>query len=844
MTFERTWILLFAWIPLAWAVWSWRASSRRGALVMKAFALSAVLLALAEPRLTVFESKVAVAVLVDTSASVTPKDLDRASDLATRLDRGRGRNFIHVIPFARGSRPLEAAEQEARWRLKPTAGEAGAATDLEAAVREGMSALPAGRIPRLVLISDGQENLGSVVRAAWQARQLGIPIDTFPLAGRATPELRLESVVLPSHVFSGERFPIELTVTSPRRTTATVEITAEKKILGSSTVTLEKGASHIRVNTSLTTAGATELTGTITTPDLGTAQFSRALTLRRPRVLFVSQDPPGTEAHLFQTLEAAQFQMQRSASELPGRLNDFQIVVLNNSNLETIPAAAKSALEEYVKQGGGLLVIGGERNIYAEKKTEEDALERALPAKLAPPRTPEGTCVVLILDKSSSMEGKKMELARQAAIGVVDNLRPIDLVGVLIFDNSFHWSVPIRKAAERTLIKRVIAGITPDGGTQIAPALQEAYRRILPVNAIYKHVVLLTDGISEEGDSLSLSKEAAANRITISTVGLGQDVNRTYLEKVALLALGKSYFLSDPSGLEQILLRDVMEHTGSTAVEKPIRAQVVKPVEILDGVGMDSAPALQGYVRFISKPTAEVILTAEQKDPLYVRWQFGLGRAAVFTSDAKSRWAKRWVAWPGFEKLWPNIFRDLLPHAQAGETTIEYDSASGELVVDYRLGRSVEEPTAIPDIFAFGPDGFQRPVKVAKVASGVFRGRVALDHREGLFRVRPLAESRAFPEAGYYRPHAETEDYGANEDLLRHLAEFTGGRFNPTTRQIFDAGGRTVASTLRLWPGLLALALALNLLELILRKWKGVAEMLRPSRQAAEPAPEPVQTTV
>src|ERR1044071_6860451 len=109
---------------------------------------------------------------------------------------------------------------------------------------------------------------------------------------------------------------------------------------------------------------------------------------------------------------------------------------------------------------------------------------------MSPPRWPEWTTVVLIIDKSSSMEGRKIELARLAAIGVVENLRAIDSVGVLIFDNSFQWAVPIRKADDRPSIKRLIAGITPDGGTQIAPALTEAYQRILPQQAIFKHIVL------------------------------------------------------------------------------------------------------------------------------------------------------------------------------------------------------------------------------------------------------------------------------------------------------------------------------------------------------------------
>ncbi len=88
--------------------------------------------------------------------------------------------------------------------------------------------------------------------------------------------------------------------------------------------------------------------------------------------------------------------------------------------------------------------------MYVDKKgAPPDALERALPANVAPPRSPEGTCVILIVDKSSSMEGRKMELARLAAIGVIDNLRPIDHVGVLIFDNS-HSSGPCPSAAPRT----------------------------------------------------------------------------------------------------------------------------------------------------------------------------------------------------------------------------------------------------------------------------------------------------------------------------------------------------------------------------------------------------------
>ena len=834
MTFDHPWLLALVLLPIAWALWEWRQSSRRLALALKAFSFAAILLALAGPRVVVYESKVAVAVLADTSASVSAQDLATESSVATQVERARGRHWTRIVPFAHGTRASSPGEHSKDgWKLRHTAGAAGRGTNLEAAIRDGAAVLPAGMV-RLLLVSDGNENLGSVARAIWQAQQLGIPVDTIPLAGRPKPGLRLESIAIPGQVFSGERFPVDLSVEAPRAARATVEMTAEGKTIGNSQVDLVAGVNRLRLQASVNAVGAIALAGKISSAALGEARFEDSVTLRGPRVLLVSHDPAQSEQHILRALQANQFEVQMAPGGLPPRIEDFQLVVINNWDMGSIAASAKASLEDYVKKGGGLVWIAGEHNVYVDKKGQpEDALERSLPAKLAPPRTPEGTTVVLIIDKSSSMEGRKIELARLAAIGVVENLRAIDSVGVLIFDNSFQWAVPIRKAEDRSAIKKLISGITPDGGTQIAPALTEAYQRIRPNNAVYKHIVLLTDGISEEGDSMTLTREAQLNHVTISTVGLGQDVNRAFLEKVAANAEGKAYFLNDPSGLEQILLRDVEEHTGVTAVEKNITPKVVKHAEILDGVGIEGAPVLKGYVRFQARPTSDTILSADRDDPLLVRWQYGLGRAAVFASDAKNRWAANWVTWLGFDRLWANIFRDLLPHAPPSETTADFDRASNQLVVDYRWSRNVNEAAAIPDIFAFGPNGFQAPLKITKVAAGHYRGRLPIGENQGLFRVRPLADSRAFPEVGFYRQEDEMQEFDNNEPLLRQIAASTGGRFNPSPRDVFEASGRSIRSTMELWPGLLALALLLNLAELVLRKWKGLMEALHLRPQMA-----------
>ncbi len=838
MSFANPWALLLLLLPAGWVAWEWGQAGRRLSLLLKAAVFTLIALALAQPSLVVYESKVAVAMLADTSASVSPTDLQRESGIADALERARGRNWARVIPFARSTRDASLSERPKKnWELRYTANAGGRATDLETAIRDGAASLPSGMVPRLLLVSDGNENLGSAARAIWQAQQLGIPVDTIALAGRPKPGLMLESVAFPAQVFSGEHFPMEVTLESPAKAQATVELTAEGKPIGANQVQLGEGVNHLRLQANVNAAGAIALAGKISAPGLGEARFEDAVTLRKPRALFITHDPAESETHLEHVLASNQFEIDKSPDGVPEKLDGYQLILVNNWNEESIPADRKAELEDFVKKGGGLVWIAGERNVYNDKKGQpEDPLERTLPAKLAPPRSPEGTAVALIIDKSSSMEGRKIELARLAAIGVVENLRDIDTVGVLIFDNSFQWAVTLRKADDRASIKRLISGITPDGGTQIAPALTEAYQKILPINAIYKHIVLLTDGISEEGDSMTLTKQALENHVTISTVGLGQDVNRAFLEKVASSAGGKSYFLNEPEGLEQILLRDVQEHTGVTAVEKNIHPTVVKQAEILDGVGIENAPALHGYVRYQARPEADTILAADKEDPLLTRWQYGLGRAAVFTSDAKNRWAANWVTWPGFDKLWANLFRDLLPHAPQSETSADFDRASNELVVDYRLSKNVDEPATIPDIFAVGPNGFEAPLKVTKVTAGHYRGKIDIGQTQGLFRIRPVEDSRAFPEVGFYRQEEEMQEYGNNEPLLRQIAAATGGRFNPQPKQVFDAGRRSIRTTMDLWPGLLALAIALNLAELVVRKWKGVLEALGVHPKAAEAA--------
>ena len=813
MSFANPWALALWPAIAAWGLWEWRRTSRKAGVLLKALAFAALAAALAEPQLLFFETKAVVAVLMDTSSSIPEEQIEKQRGILRRMEAARGRNLLQSLSFDAAARPASTAR-----------GNMPAGTNIEAALRTGLSVLPMDFVPRIVLISDGRENQGAVERVVHAARRRGVAVSTIALEGRRRPELRLKALSAPTQVFRGERFSIDVVIESAAAASVDVSLKAEGKSIGRSRADLDAGENLLRLSARLDIAGAALVSGVAAAPELGEVRFEHTISLAQPKVLLVSGDPEERDFHLLGVLRAAGFEVERAQDFFPAELGGFQVIVANNIHLEGLPENRKERIAEFIREGGGFVQIAGENSLYVEREGDDrdDPLRQALPADPAPPRTPEGTAVVLILDKSSSMEGQKMDLARQSALGVVENLRPIDQVGVLVFDNSFEWAVTLQKNDDPAATKELISGIIADGGTQIAPALAEAFERIRSSEAAYKHILLLTDGISEEGDSIVLAKEAAKRKITISTIGLGQDVNRVYLERVARTAEGKPHFLLDVASLKQLVLRDVMEHTGSSVVERDTRPRVVREVEILDQARVDEAGPLRGWVKFVAKPEAETILemdAGEESGPLLVRWQYGLGRAAVFASDAKQVWAAHWIEWDGFDVFWTNLLRDVLPRSRRVQTEAEFDAAENEIVVRHRWAESLmrQAPETLPELYALGPAGFRHAAPIEAVGRGVYEARVPVDDRQGLFRLRPSSELDLFPETAFYRAGPEDADYGSNPGLLRKIAAWTGGEFNPAPENVFRSG-RAVPSMMNLWPGFLALALFLNLSELVARK--------------------------
>ena len=493
--------------------------------------------------------------------------------------------------------------------------------------------------------------------------------------------------------------------------------------------------------------------------------------------------------------------------------------------------AQMAALEGYVRDlGGGFIMAGGENSFGAGGYTGS-RLEKLLPVRFdtEKKRDQPGLALALVIDRSGSMTGEKLELAKEAAKATAELLGPDDLLGVIAFDSQPTSIVHLQRAANRVRIGSDIARLTAGGGTNILPALKEAYDQLDPARAKLKHVILLTDGQASYEGIRELCDEMAEHKITISAVAVGAEADKTLLTMIAERGGGRFYYTQSAQNIPKIFTKETTEVARNALVEEQVGVHVVKRAELLDGVGIESAPPLRGYVSTKPKPLSDVILVSDLGEPILARWRVGLGQTAAFTSDVKNRWAVNWLRWPGYGKFWAHLVRSTMRHATSG---------SGR---SYELGTDVDPPRARVTVDAVGADdkfvsglettlqvidpehpGDKREFAMPETAPGHYAGEFTLG-RYGTFLLRALhrsngqlvAESTGALSLPYPREYlALPPDQG----LLARVASTTGGRVSPTPEQLFDPAGERVTYHRELWPFCLWLAALLLLLDVAARR--------------------------
>lgn len=179
--------------------------------------------------------------------------------------------------------------------------------------------------------------------------------------------------------------------------------------------------------------------------------------------------------------------------------------------------------------------------------------------------------IALVIYRSGSMEGEKLELTKEAAKGVVELLSPRDFISVVAFDDAPRQVVPLQLVTSPSIIAETIGSIVSSGATNVYAALNHAAEDLARANAKFKHIILLTDGKSAPGDYEKSIRKATDAEITVSTVGIG-DCDRFLLEKVASDGAGRFYHCADARSTPQIFARETKLADRSALNEEPFGA--------------------------------------------------------------------------------------------------------------------------------------------------------------------------------------------------------------------------------------------------------------------------------
>lgn len=864
---EMLWLLaitpLFLWVMLR-SLADLPPLQRWLSLAVRVLLVGVLALGLARVARTTDSSRVSTIYLVDVSDSVSDAALEEARSLVDAAVATRGDNDLKLVTFAREARsvPIEEGTSRAPTLERHRPAEAGAGTDIEAALELAYGLFAPGHLRRIVLISDGRETEGDLLAEASHARDLRARILHRSPRESAPKEVAIRELTVPDRIEVGEPFFVRARIYSTTRGRARVRLYQGETINGLDGIRdleLEAGDNELELRSVVRVAGSVtyslELTPTF--PDRFTANNRFAVTAvvpGKPAVLLVEGDP-ARATYLARALTASQYEVEvRGPREVPQSVRElerFDFFILSDTPAENLSLSQMDAIERYVRDlGGGFLMAGGDGS-FGLGGYQRTRMEQLLPVRMDAERRRDqpSLALALVIDKSGSMSGTKIELAKEAAKATAELLGPDDYIGVIGFDSEPTRVVRMQSARNRLQILTDIGRLTAAGGTNIFPALDAAYQDLLVTRARIKHVILLTDGQAPEEGIATLVQAMRADAITVSIVGLGADVNRGFLQSVANLGGGRAYFTLDPHNIPRIFTRETATVSRSSAVEEFFQPTLVSRADFLRGIDLAGAPFLHGYVATQAKPEpAQVILESDTGEPILARWRVGLGWSLAWTSDIKNRWAVEWLRWPGFGPFWSQLVRehmrqrrrqtlDMRAEVEGDAVRVSVDALDGEdrFMNDLQSSVTITGPLGgrrggAPDANGDGDgdsdsdsDALIRQEHVLQqIAPGRYEARFPL-HRYGSFVLnavhrregRVVAESHAALPNPYPREYADIEP---NEALLARAASLTGGKKLEKATEAFDPRGEKIRAHEELWPRLVWVAIGLFLLDLLLRR--------------------------
>ena len=781
-----------------------------------------------------YQKKTQTIFLVDVSDSMAGNKKTLEDYLNNMISVMPEKNEVGIVAFGRDT-AIETFLSSEQDFSAFTANPVTTSTNIQNAVLTASSMFDEGVTKRLVLITDGSENEGDMTLSATTLKASEVELLTLQMEDSIgkNPEVYIEQLTTPEVIHVGEHYNVTVSVRSNIETDAQLSLYEGRTAKAQQEIHLTKGENQFVFKNIGEDETIAEYRAVLSCAEDTIQQNNTYVAFSKveaqPRILLVEGLPE--EAKEFEkVLQAADIAYDKvqpdAVPDSLADLNRYKAVITLDVFYDDLREGFVDNLKEYVQNyAGGYICIGGE-NSYALGCYRNTVLEEILPVEMDIQGENEipKMAMAMVIDQSGSMEGdsengSKLSLAKQAAVSAVGQFRETDEVGVLAFDDAYHWTVPMQQATDVEAIREEIETLAIGGGTSIYPALEQAYHQVRKSDAKLKHIVLLTDGQDDYSNYNELLAKINKANITVSTVAVGADADFDKLSVIAHSCGGRFYHSDGDSELPRIFAQEVYLSTNTYVKNKTFYPTIVSQHELLEQLADEGLPALHGYVAATPKQTADVVLVSDEQEPILSTWQYGLGRTVAWNTDATNEWTAEYAKWEQYPSLWSNIIYYVINNTDLGEDVLEIAKEGNQTKITYET-KEYDSNTKLKAVVT-DTNGETKEYELDATKPGVFEQQ--LDVSEvGVYNinVRKMQGDEVIKQqtTAYTKQYSMEYQFLENENNLATFIKQTNAQEITIEDDIWSQTQEKVKSSVSLTTSFLVLALLLLLLDIIVRR--------------------------
>ncbi|MCA9249605.1 MAG: VWA domain-containing protein [Phycisphaerales bacterium] len=728
-------------------------------------------------------------------------------------------------------------------------------TDVAAAIRLALAMFPPDSAKRIVLMSDGNDNMGNILMEAENAQAAGVQIDVVPLWYEHNNEVYFDKLVAPTRVGEGDVVPLRMLLHAERATGGHIEIYHNGRLVEipkeDSKIALKPGSNPFTVKLPVQGGGPQRFEARFVPddPERGDSieenntATSFSFVTGKSKVLLLtmrmSDDQALVDALAEENIDVEVRDVSSGDLDLLD-LMSYSVVILANVPANTFTTEQQMDIVNYVSNlGGGLIMTGGDE-AYGAGGWIGTPLAEVMPVhfEIKHKRVIPRGALAIICHSCEIARGNYWgtEVAKKS----VDTISSRDYFGVLTYSWSpggVNWDVPLQLATNKNAIKnridKMVIGDMPDFDT----TMRMAVKGLSATDAAQKHVIIISDG-DPSPPAASVIADMKKNKITCSTIGIGfgSHVMEASLKDIAKQTGGKYYPCRNPKTLPKIFVKESKVVRRSLISEERFSPQVQYfASEMLAGISAGEAlPPLGGLVLTSPKDEAQIALVRLGKDgvadPVLAHWQAGLGRAVAFTSGFWPRWGDAWVSWPKYSKLWSQIVRwSMRQEAPANlDVFTRITGNEGTVVVDaVDKDSSALNMLALPGVI-IKPDQQTEQLVFTQTGPGHYEAKFKVDQTGQYIAnvaVNENGVSQGSIQTGVSVPFSpEFRELTTNVALLEKVKDITGGRWHEDISQaashpVFDHDMPPTRAKEPVWEWVLAwILLPLFLLDVAVRR--------------------------